>query len=235
MAFVSARRHEPKRATRHAAFALAILALHGAMGYLLLTPAVWRVWSPQPATEEITWLVLATPKIEQPKAAVSRPLKPSARVLTRSSAPSNAVLIQPPLATTPLPDQGLTALRSYVWCGALDDGKLWTGDQRNCDKVQWGLHTAALPKREPTEREKDLARKFEHDLAFDKSPKLIPCVNGGINIICLAQGVMSGFDFKMASYADSKPANTKCASRFDGEHCARIYSMGSTAPTAVHR
>jgi hypothetical protein len=145
----------------------------------------------------------------------------------------------PSISSPPVPapdnDQGVAALRSYVWCGALDDGKQWNGQQRPCDKVHWDLQNRSLAARAPTDREKELTRKFEQDLAYDKAPKLIPCVNGGINFICLAQGVMNGFEFKMASYGDMKPAPTACASRFDGEHCARMYSLQSTAPTALRR
>jgi len=213
---------------------MAILALHGAIGYVLMAPELWRVLSRKPMPEKITWLVLAPQQLEQSKPPATRESVGPPRAIKRQFA---APRVQPiaPVPVTPQRDTDLSALRSYVWCGALDDGKKWNGEHRNCDNVHWGLQTAALPKRAPTEVEKDLTRKFEHELAFDKAPKLIPCLNGGLNIICLVQGAMNGFDYKMASYGDLKSAKTACASRFDGEACARIYSLNSTSPTAVQR
>jgi hypothetical protein len=231
------RRRDPKGPSRRAGVAAAVLALHAVAAYLLASPGLWRAWPTQTPGATLTWLILSQPATKDPESVPQKMLvtpPPSARKL---APPSLAPIKRPSIASPvePAQDHGAAALRSYVWCGALDDGKQWNGPQRPCDKVHWDLHTGPVAERAPTARENDLARQFERDLAFDKSPKLIPCVYGGISLPCLVQAAMNGFEFKMNSYANVRPPSSTCATRFEGEHCARIYSLHATAPTALHR
>ncbi len=89
-----------------------------------------------------------------------------------------------------------------------DDNRLWTEDQKRCAQRLWELYKDAPP-REPTEAEKELARKFERDLKIQNAPFLVPCFSptGAISLICLIKGLSEGFE-PNAGYAESDLRNT---------------------------
>ncbi|MBY0510526.1 MAG: hypothetical protein K2P94_10310 [Rhodospirillaceae bacterium] len=100
------------------------------------------------------------------------------------------------------------ALDAYVSCALPDDNRLWTEDQRRCAQRLWDIFKTSPP-RELSEREKELARKFERDLKIQNAPLLVPCFSptGAINPVCLVKGLSEGFE-PNAGYAETDMRNT---------------------------
>jgi hypothetical protein len=211
------------QARQRALGVLAVIALHVGAVFVLAHTGVITLPSLESSKQKITWLVLA-----QPPAEVSPPLivsKPQPRRQTRPVAPSASDPNMSAPAVQPDP-KALTALRSYVWCGALDDGKQLPENAKPCDSVKWDLHTAALPSRLPTDQEKALQRQFERQLAFDKAPKLLPC---GGDVICLVEGALNGFEYHMGSYGSFESMACDLHNP-QSDLCARMYASRFQAP-----
>ncbi|MBL8628128.1 MAG: hypothetical protein JNM81_00765 [Rhodospirillaceae bacterium] len=208
--------------SRRAAVAGVIGALHIAVVYALVSMTVHPVQHNPQTEKPIAWLNVAKP--DPPKPITVPQISTMAhRPFELPKAP--VIAITAPTATD------FAALRSYVWCGALDDGKALVVSPKPCNNMKLELHNAVAGPRQPTEHEKAQMHDFDRQNAMAKAPALLPCFGGvGVSIFCLANGIANGFEFTAGSYADADTA--KCDSRFAGAApCARNYSLQSFAPT----
>lgn len=179
----------------------AIAALHIGLIYMLATTDLRIAPQSKPTGLPITWLDLkhqpetaSMPHIERPEVkAMPLSIAPAVKV------PPSSAITEPKSAA---PAQ-LAPLRSYVWCGALDDGKQISETAQPCNKTYLDVFKNGSLRNEPTEQEAALARKFAHDKAVAEAPVRLPCVSGVmVSLPCVAQGILNGFDFHLASYAD---------------------------------
>jgi hypothetical protein len=206
-------------ASRLGATAL-IAALHIGAVSVLWVAEPWRMLPKAMPAERLTWLVLP-PVEDAPKKDVTVP-KAAPRSVPKPQRDPQVAPLAPPR------EDGLTALRSYVWCGEAER----SGDPlKPCDKVRWELQKGPLALLPPDDKARAQTRQFERALAVEKAPVLLPCAAGmGVSLICIAQRVVNGFDFSMASYADMPAKKTCDLLNPQSEPCARIYASRPQGP-----
>lgn len=106
------------------------------------------------------------------------------------------------------PNHSAEALQSYVLC-SLPAQSLSPDQRARCAVLRQGMVREPLAMRKaPTEAETARDLRLAHDLAVQKTPPALPCVAGGINVMCVMGGLLHGFG-GMGSYADVHPTKKR--------------------------
>ena len=203
----------PARARRRgsrAALACAVVCLHIA-AFFALSDIRGPTLIARDDLEAITWIPILMPDptptptptptsrldaAAQPPSPLSRKKQPAAPALD---------LPQAPAVDTP---QSFTGLQNYVLCGLGSDITRTPAERERCASVRRGFVPQDLPLRALTKEERRRAQQREHDHAVQEAPVLLPCINGGIDLLCVLSGAATG-GFKMGSYADQKSSRKR--------------------------
>ncbi len=209
---VSLPRHAipPARAHRRggrAALAFAVVCLHIAAFF-----ALSDIRGPALIARDdlaITWIPILVPEptpAPTPKSRLDAAAQ-SPSPLSRKKQPAAPALALPqaPAVDTP---QTFTGLQNYVLCGLGSDVTRTPAERERCAGVRRKFVLDDLPLRAPTEEERRRAQQREHDHAVQQAPVLLPCINGGIDILCVLSGAATG-GFKMGSYANQKSSRKR--------------------------
>ena len=151
--------------------------------------------------EHITWLVFDERQPPRPGGG-DAPSRVVPHRTMRNPSPSVAIPQSSPAAIAP-DTRAASVLQGYALCGLGSDLSRTPAQRQRCADLRRSFEKD-LPLRPPTEQERRLANELEHQHVVQDAPVILPCMYGGIDVVCVAASVIGGFDFKMGSYADRR-------------------------------